>query len=256
MTAFPKSGLNQRSEGFAFDEIMRRFFQRADEDYFATRILYFHRLNAPFLWSAQQTLEKYVKSALLLRQRTIRKKKGHNLSWLLGRLKEFDDINLPDTIAEPKNLQRLPDQVQFDGSIMPWPFEEKLDSFVSRLSEMGGANSRYNESDYSIDAYDLEKFDLVSKLFRDCSLHTPQIRLPWHEPKDIRKIEKFYFGRLEIPIDMLHFLQFRNYAYWPERQTRTTPTSLEAKNNIGWKKILKDDPDFISAMKFVDSKIV
>lgn len=112
------------------------FRKQADYDYIAARANYRMRLRQQFLWSAHQSVEKYLKATLLFNGRSARfytpagttKKRefGHNLDALF---------------AEVKNIALFKIEIE--------PEDEK---FLSYLSSQGGANrylstSAYNTSD-------------------------------------------------------------------------------------------------------------
>jgi HEPN domain-containing protein len=112
------------------------FRKQADYDYIAARANYRMRLRQQFLWSAHQSVEKYLKAMLLFNGRSARfytpagttKKRefGHNLDALF---------------AEVKNIALFKIEIE--------PEDEK---FLSHLSSQGGANrylstSAYNTSD-------------------------------------------------------------------------------------------------------------
>src|SRR5262245_35009846 len=78
-------------EGLIDALIEDSFRDVADEDYLVARIAYRHQVTQPFLWSAQQAIEKYLK-AILLFNRTTTIDLGHNVVKAFARLSSIPDI--------------------------------------------------------------------------------------------------------------------------------------------------------------------
>ena len=255
MRALPESsGLNERGETFFIQMVLRRFFDKADEDYIATRVLYLSALSSWFWWANQQTLEKYLKSALLLRCQPI--KKDHNIKALFKSLKDCADVNFPGTIEVPDDFSPLPRQIAPNGKVKDWPFREEISQFVSKVAMNGGPASRYNETDLFVEPYDLIKFDFVSKLFRDCSLETPNLILHRGVVQEFENgVASCKFGRTKARGGAFDNLKKYNYAYFPNQQHLAPYEHMEMKNNLGKGKIYKNDNDYREANIFLESLI-
>jgi len=242
--------LNSRARAFFEKEVIRVFFDKADEDYVSSRILFLHNIHSSFLWMAQQTLEKYLKCALLLRGRKI--KQDHDLKWHLKQLKTEEDISFPITLDAPLSMPRLPEQSDDTGRTRPWPFREELTQVVSKISEMGGSASRYNRTDHDVDPYDLVKFDLVVKLFRDAAKETREIQTCRDNENARSPSGRHTFGRLKLSDPAFNLLKQSNYAYWPKLQHGDLPATISFRNNSGPRAIFKHDVDYYSALKKID----
>src|SRR2546427_12007419 len=79
----------------------RSFRDVADGDYIAARSLYNLELGQQFLWSAQQAIEKYLKSILLYNNQKA-KRYRHNLESLFQSLNSITDIpfDFPEDVAD------------------------------------------------------------------------------------------------------------------------------------------------------------
>jgi HEPN domain-containing protein len=88
------------------DYITRSFRDVADEDYIAARALYRGSLDLQFLWSALQTIEKYLKSILLYHRATT-KGLGHDLSTTLGRVRGVTDASFEIPSDVTRFIERL-----------------------------------------------------------------------------------------------------------------------------------------------------
>lgn len=242
--------LNPRATDFFVKEVLNRYFDKADEDYITARILFLDGLFISFLWMAQQTLEKYLKSALLLRGMEITK--NHDLKWHFKRLRSADDIDLPPVLLAPKTLRKLPDQQVKSARLRPWPFQEEMTQFVSKISKEGGTASRYNETDYDIQPYDLVMFDLISRHLRDAAINTPNYLL--HRDINEDKNGEVLFGHARATGEIVKKLKKHNYAYWPNLDHGDwTGFSMGFRNNASRKNIFENDQDYKSATQLIES---
>lgn len=114
------------------DYAQRSLRYTADEDYIAARMCYRAGLIEPFLWSSLHAIEKYLK-ALLLFNKQLAKKFGHDIVKLLNAAKEVDGLDL-----------RLP---------------AKSESFIKYINEFG--ENRYFEGSACLDEYALDSLDEV-----------------------------------------------------------------------------------------------
>ncbi len=91
----------QTKEILINDFINRSFRDVADKDYIAARINYYHGLDQQFLWSALQSLEKYLK-AILLYNRKSTKNISHSIYKAYQQVLEIPNINFdfPSEIEE------------------------------------------------------------------------------------------------------------------------------------------------------------
>jgi len=73
----------------------------ADQDYIASRMAHRAKLSQPFLWSALQAFEKYLKAILLFNGRKI-KLLRHDLREALEEVRKVDDIpfDIPKAVEE------------------------------------------------------------------------------------------------------------------------------------------------------------
>ena len=144
--------------------VWRMFRDAADEDYLVARWAALEGLNHQFLWSAQQALEKYLKAALLLNDRSISDDK-HALKDLYHKLLPVVGDLLPMVLCPPNYFEEpgLP----FEGARYPRWFDfQTLLEFISRVDLIGNPNVRYRQHSITFFGYDLHKFDEVCFLLR------------------------------------------------------------------------------------------
>lgn len=242
------TGLNSRAYEFFVMTVLDTFFDRADEDYISARVLFFNNLHASFLWTAQQTLEKYLKAALLLREMEI--KYNHDLKWHFKKLKSADDINFPSVLTAPQKMPKLPEQYHERKKLQPWPFNQELSQFVSKISRMGGPTSRYNEIHLRLETYDIIKFDLTAMLFRNASINTPKTFLNREIVE--QNNGNIHFGKIRVGKEILDKFKYHNYAYWPNEDHGELYPCIVEINNEGAREIYKDDPDYRTAKQLLD----
>ena len=109
---------------------IRSFRETADKDYIAARLAYRCGLYQQFLWSALHSLEKYAKCILILNK--VKAPKGHSVIPSLNKMRQF-------------------------GKFKPDISEESL-KFIKQLEEYG-AEYRYYEVSYSVEPFDIIRFD-------------------------------------------------------------------------------------------------
>ncbi len=88
------------------DFVNRSFRDQADKDYIVARICYRYSLPQQFLWSALQTIEKYLKAILLYnRKSTINL--SHNISKAYEEVLKISDISFdfPEEIKPQSQIQ-------------------------------------------------------------------------------------------------------------------------------------------------------
>jgi len=119
---------------------IRCFRDTGDLDYVAARVLMKSHLSGPFLWSASQAVEKYLKCILIL-HRINTKDISHNLTKALTRIREL-----------------LPFRIEL---------EEGEQELFNHLAQWNG--DRYLLTSFTIDSYELLQLDsLVWKLRQYC----------------------------------------------------------------------------------------
>jgi len=131
----------------------------ADEDYLLARFAARSNLIYQFWWSAQQTLEKYLKGALLLNGHAV-DSFGHRLVDMYSIAQDFSQDLLPLLYCPPNCVV---------SQIWPNPNSrgfEKLDCFVKRVETLGNPNSRYRLISNYTSPEDLIKFDQLSFYIR------------------------------------------------------------------------------------------
>lgn len=150
------------------DFAIRSFRETADKDYIAARMAYRARLIQPFLWSALHCLEKYVKCILVL-NRIDSKGLGHNA--------------LP-------GIERMKKRGKFEVELT-----EETVKFIKHLEDFG-AEYRYYEVSYSIQPFEIIRFDrAVWEIRRYCQpldyeivdLHGKKVNLLTHNLSKIRR---------------------------------------------------------------------
>jgi HEPN domain-containing protein len=89
----------QQRRMFRNDFANRCFRERADKDYIAARVSYRAGLPEPFLWSALQAIEKYLKAILLYNDRST-KKLSHDVSEAYKWVRQISHIpfDIPDWV--------------------------------------------------------------------------------------------------------------------------------------------------------------
>lgn len=138
--------------------VLNTYFDAADEDYLAARLLWYARLSHSFSWHAAQAIEKFVKSGLLFNG--LDAKFGHDVLDGFRRLRTCAAGLLPDYLAAPDGLELL------DG----FQFKEDFEHYVGRVSRNGHTDSRYRETEVETEAYDIVKLDIAVKLLRRLSI--------------------------------------------------------------------------------------
>jgi HEPN domain-containing protein len=132
------------------------FIKTADDNYITARWCFHQGLNVDFLWLAVHCLEKYIKAALLMNGRNVRKY-GHRIPALYADLRPLAPELLPEDLERPEGI--LPNV---------WRAETVKD-FLHRLYDNGQADNRYQLFGYNRNADDLSKLDqMVFRVRRLC----------------------------------------------------------------------------------------
>lgn len=121
------------------------FIHTADENYIGARAAFFERRDYDFWWLTLHAVEKYIKAALLLNGATANQA-NHNLTTLLGRLKQLDSRIAPPEFERPELAGR------------DYGFEEKR-PFIRRLNGYGSAANRYATYSYVVSGIDIFQAD-------------------------------------------------------------------------------------------------
>ncbi|WP_299561178.1 HEPN domain-containing protein [uncultured Sulfitobacter sp.] len=246
--------LSERGKDAFFSLVVQRFFDKADEDYVTARFLFLNRLYSQFPWVACQALEKYLKAALLLRYEIAERK--HNLKSNFSKLNQCSGVSFPRMIEAPSGFNFLLEQQNPCGKSKRWNYRMQTSQFISKLEKMGSPSSRYNQTNISIEHYDIHRFDAVSKMVRDTALDGPHVRLN-------RSIENLYsreeacqslrFGRLKLTREVSEMIFKENYAYFPQSATSIDQIHfLYRDNNAVQNTFGAEDGDYISAEKLLD----
>ena len=146
MRSVPESNVYARSL------VWRMFREAADEDYLVARWAAHAKLPFQFYWSAQQSLEKYLKGLLLMNGVNI-KNYGHNLVNLLSDARTVADDLIPYVLCPPSYFPRR--------ATLRWNEFEPTDSFIARFNDLGDTGNRYRH--YSLTFYggDLHHYDEI-----------------------------------------------------------------------------------------------
>jgi hypothetical protein len=124
------------------------FIKTADDNYIAARWCFTQGLNIDFFWLGVHSLEKYLKVALLLNDRSARAY-GHNIIRLYAAVYPLAPELLPNDLVQPAQLE-----------ISLWR-AETVEHFVERLYHDGQAANRYQVYGYVRRAEDICKLDQV-----------------------------------------------------------------------------------------------
>lgn len=150
------------------DFVRRTFFNTADDNYIAARWCYSNKMPADFHWLAVHALEKYIKAALLMNEKSA-KRDGHNVVQLYQKLATTWPQLLPSMLTVPEEHQR--------GR----PNEAPI-NFLQRLYANGNEHNRYAFLGYAHYPLDILLFDqMVFAVRRMC--------VPLAEPALPRKPE-------------------------------------------------------------------
>ena len=141
-------------EDIAKNEIAYNLFvDTADQNYAVARWSYQRGLYLDFLWNGAHALEKYMKAVLLLNGKSAvrppneREGYAHDLVKLFAEVEPLSRGLIPATLTKPDQAD-----LQF------WT-DESFADFMTRLSELGDPNNRYQVFGYSLRYEDLYRFD-------------------------------------------------------------------------------------------------
>jgi HEPN domain-containing protein len=129
------------------------FIYTGDEDYITARWLFLNKLFRQFFWHAAQSLEKYLKAALLLNGYPV-KTYNHNIIDLFAKANSFAGDLIPENLEVPKQVKLFSTHENLWGN-------SSTAEFVSRIYEHGNPSNRYDCFGIEIKAADLYKLDQV-----------------------------------------------------------------------------------------------
>lgn len=144
MTTVPESNVYARSL------VWRMFREAGDEDYLVARWSARAKLPFQFHWSAQQSLEKYLKGILLMNGKSV-KRFGHNLPDLFAETTKIVGNLVPSILCPPSYFPH--------GSTLRFHEFEATESFVSRFNDMGDPGNRYRHYSLTFHGGDLHHYD-------------------------------------------------------------------------------------------------
>lgn len=124
------------------------YIKTADENYVVARWCSRHRLETDFFWLAAHSLEKYMKAALLLNERSA-KKYGHDIEKLYEDVRSLAPELLPSTLVCPPEIKGAERQ------------DEPTEQFIKRIHFYGQPDNRYQFVGYYKHGSDVLKLDQV-----------------------------------------------------------------------------------------------
>lgn len=190
--------------------VCESFIFTGDRDYITARFAFFQNQSHLFLWSSAQALEKYMKAhILLLGKGSIAR--THDLNKLSKEVcSDFLDFDLS-----------IPDLFSKNG-IENWPTIDR-DGFLTRITENGAPNVRYDQIKLDVHLQDLVFLDRLAFKLRHNLVEDKVI-----ECKTVGNKLKEYFFNLNFPFapaDHKH-PELNGLRYF-----HTTVTTLEAALN-------------------------
>jgi hypothetical protein len=145
------------------DELVKELFiDTGDEDYVIARWCLLNRLSRQFFWNAAQSIEKYLKAALLLNGYTSRCYKHHLVSLFKEVSRVVGDL-IPQQLEAPKQVKLFADHRELWGDLATI-------EFVSRIDKHGDPSNRYNFFGVELAASDLYKLDQVVFALRNIAV--------------------------------------------------------------------------------------
>ena len=194
------------------------FTDAADEDYLVARVSFRLGMANQFSWSAQQSLEKYLKGALLFNNIGVKSFK-HELDKLLVEVRKIAGDLLPDCLCPPNGFPT--------STAGHWGAFEPLDSVVKRFLKNGSTHQRYRLHGHMVTPNDLHYFDELCFLLRrlNVTLSAPFLKGAGSF-RDWLSVDKNAQprGDLRLPSrspesasdETLEFARWRNFSYFPE----------------------------------------
>lgn len=242
----------ERSDVYFNTLVLNRFFHTAEKDYVASRIIYCSGLRQLFIWQVGQTIEKYLKAALLLTGNTIRK--SHSLIWHFDELEQKCVNSISKAMIIDHNAYRYPLQVTEEGYEYEINYTEKTRDFVERINLIYNPEQRYNQHGFRFELYDLFKFDQLAFMLRNLSLN--QADLHQYFPVNDSVFGDVQLSKLnKCAVD---FLKAANYPFFPKNGW--SPESIKltwytASAGAGKNEHLMSDPDYRAAIERLENEI-
>lgn len=144
------------------------FIDTGDEDYITARWLFLNGLSRQFFWSAAQSLEKYLKAALLLNGHPVKEGYGHNITKLFSKASSFVGDLIPENLEVPKQVKLFSTYKNFWG-------DSSTREFVSHIHKHGDPNNRYDYFGIKQGAGDLYKLDQVVFALRNIAIKLDRV---------------------------------------------------------------------------------
>jgi len=199
--------INDEQKMWLNDFAKRGFRDIADQDYIAARQLYRSKLHIPFLWSAQQAVEKYLKAILLFNGIPV-KGLSHNIEKSLEKVKTIERLKfcIPNECEGFISYlnQQGPNRYFEVESYIPFGALLNLDKTIWNIRKYC---DYFNGNFKTIDGKQIDLMDAMvnranSKYYND-NPHTVEIMGGYLEQHKDRKTEagrcliwnNFYFGR-------------------------------------------------------------
>lgn len=146
------------------------FIDTGDEDYITARWLFLNQLSRQFFWSAAQSLEKYLKAALLLNGHSV-KKYNHDLIGLFKKASNFARSLIPPHLKAPEQVRLFSENRNLWG-------DSATEKFISRIHEHGDPSNRYDYFGIILEPSDLYKLDQVVFALRNITCKLDEIADP------------------------------------------------------------------------------
>ena len=179
-----------------------RLFKPADQDYVTSRLLYHHGMSRQFFWSALQSLEKYLKCALILRNLSARD--GHNLKKLFAKLRNYPETE-PLPAVPHEHLEPILGN-QFD--------QPSIEQVILKIDRFGHPKNRYGEGFIDWNIRDLIAYDYAILWARNQCLRNSRFGFPYllrTAPSGVN-----CFSSVDIDNDLEPSLRFNNFAFFPD----------------------------------------
>ncbi len=159
--------------------VIESFIFTGDRDYLTARFAFFQKQSHLFLWSAAQTLEKYLKANILLLDKG-RIARNHKHTKLAKTLR----VNCPERV---KIDTTIPNGWSEDRGVI-WP-DIDVDGFLQRIETLGSPDVRYDQVQLEVHLQDLVLLDrlafclrhqLIAQPVESCRLVGEQLKECFH----------------------------------------------------------------------------
>ncbi len=226
--------LSVRSRDILLACVHDTFFWTAVDDYIAARGLWHYGMFNSFCWLAGQTLEKFIKAALLLNGYEAKGKK-HKFCSEFGLLQKNSRSLIPEMVELPEKV------IQKAFSLGISPEKKGNESFkdcLARFEENGDPNQRYNQVGHDLDTFDLHKFDFmclhISRL--SLGLNTLKIKGAMNTPIANQTFDKFkdYIApRSSVSgLNIQKVLENQNYAFLKDPPSNASTLAVSLRQSV------------------------